>query len=80
MSILVTAATSVSVSLSQLKSSSNPELSLDLAIARLFIQPATQIQTNAPKQSAPVVKTEVRPVEKRLEKLEGLIEKQIKES
>jgi DNA polymerase III gamma/tau subunit len=68
MSILVTAATSVSVSLSQLKSSSNPELSLDLAIARLFIQPTTQIQTSAPKQSAPLTKTEVKPVEKKLEK------------
>jgi DNA polymerase-3 subunit gamma/tau len=68
MSILVTAATSVSVSLSQLKSSSNPELSLDLAIARLFIQPTNQIQTSAPKQSASVTKTEVKPVEKKLEK------------
>jgi hypothetical protein len=56
------------VSLSQLKSSSNPELSLDLAIARLFIQPTTQIQTSAPKQTAPVAKTEVKPVEKKLEK------------
>jgi DNA polymerase III subunit gamma/tau len=56
MSILVTAATSVSVSLSQLKSSSNPELSLDLAIARLFVQPSTQIQKSAPKESAPVEK------------------------
>jgi hypothetical protein len=68
MSILVTAATSVSVSLSQLKSSSNPELSLDLAIARLFVQPLTQIQKSAPKQSAPVAKVEVKPVEKKLEK------------
>jgi hypothetical protein len=68
MSILVTAATSVSVSLSQLKSSSNPELSLDLAIARLFVQPSSQIQKSAPKQSAPVSKVEVKPVEKKLEK------------
>jgi hypothetical protein len=68
MSILVTAATSVSVSLSQLKSSSNPELSLDLAIARLFVQPSTQIQKSAPKQSAPVPKVEVKPVDKKLEK------------
>jgi DNA polymerase-3 subunit gamma/tau len=68
MSILVTAATSVSVSLSQLKSSSNPELSLDLAIARLFVQPSTQIQKSAPKESAPVAKVEVKPVEKKLEK------------
>jgi DNA polymerase III subunit gamma/tau len=67
-SILVTAATSISVSLSQLKSSSNPELSLDLAIARLFVQPSTQIQTSVPKQSAPVVKVEVKPAEKKLEK------------
>jgi hypothetical protein len=44
-----------------------PELSLDLAIARLFVQPSTQIQKSAPKQSAPVVKTEVKPVEKKLE-------------
>jgi DNA polymerase III subunit gamma/tau len=68
MSILVTAATSVSVSLSQLKSSSNPELSLDLAIARLFVQPSTQIQKSAPKQSAHVAKVDVKPVEKKLEK------------
>jgi hypothetical protein len=34
----------------------------------LFIQPTTQIQTSAPKQSAPVTKTEVKPVEKKLEK------------
>ena len=68
MSILVTAATSISVSLSQLKSSSNPELSLDLAIARLFVQPSTQIQKSAPKQFAPVAKVEVKPVEKKLEK------------
>jgi hypothetical protein len=39
-----------------LKFSSNPELSLDLAIARLFVQPSTQIQKSAPKESAPVEK------------------------
>jgi DNA polymerase III subunit gamma/tau len=67
---LVTTAISISNSISQLKSSSNPELSLDLAISKLFINQVTNKPIQETKQ-----KPEVEIVEKKLETSKKVVRK-----
>ena len=69
-SYLVNSAISISTSISQLKSSSNPELSLDLAISKLFIN---QISNKSNQSEAP--KNEVKVVEKKLESNKKVIKR-----
>jgi DNA polymerase III subunit gamma/tau len=65
---LIYNATSISTSISQLKSSSNPELSLDLAISKLFVHP-NPIGASTPAVVKETTNTEVQPVEKKIEKV-----------
>ena len=67
---LVNTAISISNSISKLKSSSNPELSLDLAISKLFINQLTNKPIQETKQ-----KPEVEIVEKKLETRKKVVKK-----
>ena len=69
-SYLVNSAISISTSISQLKSSSNPELSLDLAISKLFIN-----QIAKKSNQSEVTKNEVKVVEKKLESNKKVIKR-----